>query len=138
MKFCWSAGTTAQIATGRDWPQQLAATRGLSDVLPCGRPGNPDSEDGWFITDWMDTARAQQALNFQHHSWDDMLEEMRNSAGWTRRLMMLIPPIARIYVKRQATYRHSSETYVDPWEAMRTRLGEPSPDHDVHRTAASL
>ena len=37
--------------------------------------GNPDSDTDWFVTDWMDTTRAQEALKFQHHSWPDMLAE---------------------------------------------------------------
>ena len=59
----------------------LAATRGLVDVLPEGRPGDPDSDDDWFVTDWMDTARAQQVLCFQRHPWPDMLAEMRAGRG---------------------------------------------------------
>ena len=62
----------------------LAATRGLRNVLPGGRPGDPGSDEDWFVTDWMDTGRAQQALSFQHHSWPDMLAEMRAATGWRR------------------------------------------------------
>ena len=47
-----------------------------------GRPGDPDSDADWFVTDWMDTARSQQVLSFQEHSWPYMLAEMRAAAGW--------------------------------------------------------
>ena len=40
----------------------LAATRGLTGALPKGRPGDPDNDDAWFVTEWMDTTRAQEAL----------------------------------------------------------------------------
>ena len=55
----------------------LASRAGMPGALPKGRPGNPDSDDDWFVTEWMDTTRAQEALQFQHHSWPDMLAEMR-------------------------------------------------------------
>lgn len=102
----------------------LAAAYGLPGVLPKGRPGNPDSDDDWFIIDWMDASRAQQALNFQHHSWPDMLAEMRAWAGWKRPFFRLFVPIAKLYTNRQAAYRNSAGEYADPWGAMRARLGE--------------
>lgn len=106
----------------------LAAARGLVDVLPGGRPGDPDSDDDWFVTDWMDTARAQQVLGFQHHSWPDMLTEMRATAGWRRYPMRLISPVARRFLKNRAAYRDAPGRYADPWGAIRVKLGEPRPD----------
>ena len=106
----------------------LAAARGLVDVLPAGRPGDPDSDDDWFITDWMDTVRSQEVLGFQHHSWPEMLAEMRAAAGWRRYPMRLISPLARSFLKSRAAYRDAPGRYADPWGAVRARLGEPGPD----------
>jgi D-erythronate 2-dehydrogenase len=106
----------------------LAAARGLNDVLPEGRPGDPDSDADWFITDWMDTTRAQQALSFQRHSWPDMLAEMRAAAGWRRYPMLLVAPLARFVLKRRAAYRNAPGRHADPWGAIASRLGQPSPD----------
>lgn len=106
----------------------LAAARGMAGALPAGRPGDPARDDGWFITDWMDADRAQQALSFQHHSWHDMLAEMRDQAGWKRYPMQLLAPLARTFVKRQSAYRNSPGRYADPWAAIRTRLGDPALD----------
>ena len=103
----------------------LAAAYGMDGVLPDGRPGNPDSDDDWFIIDWMDASRAQEALSFQHHSWPDMVSEMRARAGWKRHLLRLLVPAAKVYTKRQSAYRNSPGRYADPWGAMRARLGEP-------------
>jgi D-erythronate 2-dehydrogenase len=113
----------------------LAATRGMVDVLPVGRPGDPISDDDWFITEWMDTRRAQEALNFQHHSWQEMVEEMREAAGWTRRLVRFIAPLARAYVKRHDAYRNSEGSHAHPWGAIRVTLGEPGPDRDAYVTS---
>jgi nucleoside-diphosphate-sugar epimerase len=52
-----------------DLTPALVSALGMPGAVPPGRPGNPDSDDDWFVTDWMDTTRAQEALQFQHYSW---------------------------------------------------------------------
>jgi nucleoside-diphosphate-sugar epimerase len=121
-------GDESHLLRQGDVGKALAAARGLTDVLPEGRPGDPDSDEDWFITDWMDTTRAQQALSFQHHSWPDMLAEMRAAAGWRRYPMQLVAPLARFVLKRRAAYRNAPGRYADPWGAIGTRLGDPGPD----------
>lgn len=106
----------------------LAATRGLNDVLPGGRPGDPDSDEDWFVTDWMDTSHAQRVLGFQQHSWPDILAEMRAATGWRRYPMQLVAPLARLVLERRAAYRDAPGRYADPWDAFRRKLGEPRPD----------
>jgi D-erythronate 2-dehydrogenase len=123
------AGDDSHLHRQKDIGLALAAARGLSDVLPAGRPGDPDSDENWFVTDWMDTARAQQALSFQHHSWPDMLAEMHAAAGWRRYPMRLVGPLVRQLLKRRAAYRNTPGRYADPWGAIRAELGDPRPDH---------
>jgi nucleoside-diphosphate-sugar epimerase len=113
----------------------LAAAFGLSGVIPKGRPGNPDSDDDWFIIDWMDTSRAQEALNFQQHSWPDMIAEMRAWAGWRRPFVRLLAPVVRMYTKRQSAYRNWPGTYADPWSALSARLGDTRLDRPVSECA---
>jgi nucleoside-diphosphate-sugar epimerase len=128
------AGDDSHLHRQKDIGLALAAARGLPDVLPAGRPGNPDSDDDWFVTDWMDTARAQQMLSFQHHSWPDMLAEMHAAAGWRRYPMRLVGPLVRQLLKRQAAYRHAPGHYADPWGAIRAKLGDPRPDTAGHES----
>ncbi|OBA64750.1 oxidoreductase [Mycobacterium sp. 1100029.7] len=123
-------GDESHLLRQADVGQALAASRGLINVLPAGRPGNPDSDDDWYVTDWMDTARAQQALRFQRHSWPDMLAEMRVAAGWQRYPMRLISPIVRQFLKSRNAHRGSPGRYADPWGAIRSEFGEPGPDTD--------
>ena len=52
-----------------DLAPALVSALGMPGAIPPGRPGNPDSDTDWFVTDWMDTTRAQEALKFQHYSW---------------------------------------------------------------------
>lgn len=106
----------------------LAAARGMGGALPPGRPGDPERDDAWFITDWMDPARAQEALGFQHHSFGDMLAEMRDRVGWKRYPFGVIAPLARFYVARQGAYRNTPGRYADPWPAIAARLGDPGLD----------
>ncbi|QLL06907.1 NAD-dependent epimerase/dehydratase family protein [Mycobacterium vicinigordonae] len=106
----------------------LAAARGLEDVLPGGRPGDPDSDEDWFVTDWMDTTHAQRVLAFQHHRWPDMLTEMRAATGWRQHPMRLMAPLVRLILKRRAAYRNAPGRYANPWGAIRAKLGEPRPD----------
>ncbi|HEX4559732.1 MAG TPA: NAD(P)-dependent oxidoreductase [Mycobacterium sp.] len=127
-------GDESHLLQQGDVGKALAAARGLVDVLPGGRPGDPDSDEDWFVTDWMDTTRAQQALSFQHHTWPDMVAEMRAAAGWRRYPMRLISPVARHFLKRRAAYRNAPGRYADPWGATRTELGDPRPDIREHAT----
>lgn len=59
--------------TQGDIAAAVAGAMGLVGAVPIGRRGNPDSDDDWFATDWMDTTRAQEVLKFQHFSFPDML-----------------------------------------------------------------
>jgi hypothetical protein len=76
----------------------LAAALGVLGGA-AGAAGTPTATD-WFVTDWMDTTRAQEALKFQHHSWPDMLAELRAEpdGSYPGRL---IAPVARAVMKRQ-------------------------------------
>src|SRR6202012_4185015 len=53
-------GDESHLLRQSDVGKALAATRGLVDVLPPGRPGDPQRDDDWYGTDWMDTTRAPQ------------------------------------------------------------------------------
>jgi hypothetical protein len=106
----------------------LSAALGVPSALPEGQPGNPESDSDWFVTDWMDTTRAQEALGFQRHSWPDMVAELQAQAGWNRYPGRLIAPIARGFLQWRCAYWKAPGQYADPWGAIRAKLGEPAPD----------
>ncbi len=106
----------------------LAATRGLKNGMPSGRRGNPNSDDDWFLTDWMDTTRAQAALGFQHRSWPDMLDGAARHAGTSKYLLRIAAPLVRAILKRRSAYWKQPGQYADPWGAIRRKIGDPSPD----------
>jgi nucleoside-diphosphate-sugar epimerase len=111
-----------------DVAPSFAAALGLVDGLPAGLKGDPEDDDSWFNTDWMDTARAQKALDYQHHSWADMLIEASDKMGWKRGLLRAVSPIARVITTRRAAYYGSTQTYADPWTAIAEKWADPRPD----------
>jgi nucleoside-diphosphate-sugar epimerase len=121
-------GDDSHMLRQEDVGPALAAALGLPGVLPKGRPGDPADDDGWFLTDWLDTARAQEALDFQRHTWPDMLAEMGARMGWKRYPLRPIVPLARLFLARRSAYRDAPGRYADLWGAIRARLGEPGLD----------
>ncbi|QZT61416.1 NAD-dependent epimerase/dehydratase family protein [Mycolicibacterium austroafricanum] len=106
----------------------LAESRGLKGGLVPGRNGDPNSDEDWFVTDWMDTRRAQEALQFQHYSWQDMLDEARRRAGASRYVLPVFAPLVRAILKRRSAYWKQPGQYADPWAAIKRKIGDPSPD----------
>lgn len=88
-----------------DVSRDMTAALGLRDAVPPARRGDPDADETWFATDWMDTDRAQEALRFQHHSWPDLLAEVRRGAGPLRPAMRLVSPLLRLVLARNNARR---------------------------------
>ena len=88
----------------------------------------------WFVTDWMDATRAQEALEFQHYSWSDMMAELSAKFWFMRYWGRLLAPIVRQLMKRRSAYWNAPGQYADPWGAIRAKLGEPDPDKLYDRT----
>lgn len=120
-------GDTSHRLRQGDIASSLAGAMGLVGGLAEGLPGDPDSDTGWFATDWMDTTRSQEALCFQHHSWPDMLEETARKAGPARHLIRLAAPLTHEFFKRRAPYYRSGNQYADPWGAVEAKWGDPRP-----------
>jgi nucleoside-diphosphate-sugar epimerase len=117
-----------------DLAPALVSALGMPGAIPPGRPGDPNSDTDWFVTDWMDTTRAQEALQFQHHSWSDVMAELSAKFWWTRYWGRLLAPIVREVMKRRSAYGNAPGQYADPWGAIRAKLGEPAPDKPYDRS----
>lgn len=105
----------------------MAAALGLVNGLPAGLPGNPDRDEDWFNTDWMDSSRAQEALRFQHHSWPDMLAETAARAGAQRYLLRAVAPLARAVLRTRSPYHRKDQRFADPWQAIADKWSDPRP-----------
>lgn len=105
-----------------------AAAMGLVGGVPAGRRGDPDDDDAWFATDWMDSAEAQAILGHQHHSWPQLLAETAEKAGWKRYPLRMIAPLAREFLKRRSPYYGQPGRYADPWAAVCRKWGRADAD----------
>lgn len=103
----------------------ITAAMGMPGALPSGRTGDPEDDDGWFATDWMDTTTAQNLLGHQHYSWPQMLAETAETAGWKRYPLRVISPLAHLFLTRRSPYYRQPGRYADPWEAVRRKWGDP-------------
>jgi nucleoside-diphosphate-sugar epimerase len=112
----------------------LAAAMGLAGVLPRGLAGDPNDDSTWFATDWMDTARSQEVLDYQRHSWPDLLAEIAGRADRLRPLLRLAAPLARQILRRRSGYYGSGRVYADPWGAIEAKWGDPRPDAESKRS----
>ena len=105
-----------------------AAALGLVGGIPVGRKGDPNDDDAWFATDWMDTTTAQEILGHQHHSWPQLLAETAGKSGWKRYPLRLIAPVAREFLKRRSPYYRQPGRYANPWEVVRRKWGRAEAD----------
>lgn len=105
----------------------MAAAMGLAGGVSAGLPGNPDRDEDWYHTDWMDCRRAQELLDYQRHSWPQLLAEVAERAGAKRHLLRLAAPLARVLLQRRSAYYGSGRQYADPWGAIAAKWGDPRP-----------
>ncbi len=98
-----------------DIAPSTAAAMGLVGGIPAGRRGNPDNDADWFGTDWMDTTRSMEALDFQRITWPQLLAETAAQMGWRRHAARVIAPLAHAMLKRRSPYRRYPGRYADPW-----------------------
>jgi nucleoside-diphosphate-sugar epimerase len=99
----------------------MAAAMGLVGGIPTGRKGNPDNDADWFGTDWMDTTRSTEALDFQRISWPQLLAETAARMGWRRHPARVIAPLAHALLQRRSPYRRYPGRYADPWGVIKAK-----------------
>jgi nucleoside-diphosphate-sugar epimerase len=58
-----------------------------------------------YCTDWLDTAASQALLQYQRHSFADIIAEFRALVGWRRPLIHLLSPLIRRQIARLAPPR---------------------------------
>jgi nucleoside-diphosphate-sugar epimerase len=111
-----------------DIAPSMAAAMGLVGGIPTGRKGDPNIDEDWFGTDWMDTTRSAEALNFQRISWPQLLAETAERMGLRRYPTRLGAPLARALLKRNGPYFRYPGRYADPWGVITAKWNDPRPD----------
>ncbi|MCG3221217.1 MAG: NAD(P)-dependent oxidoreductase, partial [Candidatus Heimdallarchaeota archaeon] len=53
-------------------------------MLPEAVFREPKTKDGWYYTNWLDTDESQKLLDYQHHTFDDFLEEVQDKVRYSR------------------------------------------------------
>jgi nucleoside-diphosphate-sugar epimerase len=118
-------GDSSHRTTQSAVASETAAAMGLVGGVPAGRPGDPGDDRSWFVTDWMDTERSQQVLDFQRHSLPVMHAQTSAAVGWRRAPLRLVAPIVWAALKSQSPYRGMGGHFADPWRAIDRCWGDP-------------
>ena len=65
---------------------------------------HPKNDDDYWYTDYMDTEETQRLLNFQNHSFEDYLRDVRKQFGWRLFFTRLLSPIIGWFVLMCSPY----------------------------------
>jgi UDP-glucose 4-epimerase len=57
-----------------------------------------------FATDWLDTEESQRLLQYQYHTLDDYVRDMKAFLGFRRHLVRLTRPVVRYWLLKQSPY----------------------------------
>jgi len=121
-------GDATHLIRQRDIGRAITAALSIPGTMPPTRPGDPGDDAAWYGTDWMDTARSQQLLQFQTVSFDELMAQVSAHVGWPRHLLRPLVPAIRLFMNRMTPYRRRSGVYAQPWEFAQERWEQPLPD----------
>ena len=82
----------------------------------------------------MDTTRSQEVLDYQRHSWPELLAEIAGRTGGLRPLLRLAAPLARQILRRRSGHYRSGRVYADPGGAIEAKWGDPRPESESKRS----
>ena len=78
---------------------------GPFEALGVGRlPDEVFSKESKHGGDWMDTAESQELLQYQRHSFNDFLGQVRSEAGCKRPIIRLLGPLIRAAITRRSPF----------------------------------
>jgi nucleoside-diphosphate-sugar epimerase len=120
-------GDESHVLTHGAVQDDCYAAVGLGRIGPSvNRPGNPDDDNAWGLTDWFDTTESQRALGYQDHRWDQTMEWIADSLGSKRQMARLVGPIGRSALRAHAARENRRDgigQFADPWMVVRRRYG---------------
>ncbi len=62
-----------------------------------------------FATDWLDTTESQQLLQYQRHTLDDYVQDMKARLGHRRHLVRAFRPLVRYVLLKQSPYYQAGQ-----------------------------
>ncbi len=90
-------GNECQI-TYRQFLTGMFAVMGLGELPEQAFTTRP------YVTDWLDTAESQAALQYQQRTFSDILREVEAKSGLQRRMIPLVRPLIHQYLLRMSPY----------------------------------
>lgn len=87
----------------RDFITRLMDVAGVG-ALPDAAFRMPKNDSDWYYTDFVDSEEAQQLLNYQRHTFDDYLEELREALGARRHIARIFRPGTRFLLSALSPY----------------------------------
>lgn len=66
----------------------------------------PMNDADWFYVGWMDTEQSQNLLQYQKHTLEDFLEDLKDLLGWKRKIFRLSSPLIKKYLELKSPYRN--------------------------------
>ncbi|MFX0168982.1 MAG: NAD-dependent epimerase/dehydratase family protein [Candidatus Hodarchaeota archaeon] len=87
----------------REFVAKILTAMGLG-MLPESAFRVATKPDEWFYTDWVDTTESQQLLEYQHHTYDQYLDDLKRAIGFKRHLARLFRGLAKKRLLAQSPY----------------------------------
>jgi nucleoside-diphosphate-sugar epimerase len=91
-------GASCQV-TYREYVTRLLAAMGIGAL-----PDAAFRAGARYATDWLDTTDSQKLLRYQRHSFDDIVRAVAVNAGWKRRAVAAVRPLARLALLWMSPY----------------------------------
>lgn len=60
--------------------------------------------EDWYYTDWVDTTESQQLLQYQQHTYDQYIDDLKHTIGFKRHLARLFGGLAKKRLLAQSPY----------------------------------
>lgn len=73
-------------------------------MLPEAVFKEPETEDDWYYTNWLNTEESQKLLNYQHHTLEDFLGEIGRKIKYASFFTFLLRPFIRKYLIKKSPY----------------------------------
>ncbi len=83
---------------------------GMLDAMGLGTLSDRAFTSRAWPCDWIDSTDAQQLLDYQHHSFADIMEEVRHRTRVARPWIRAVSPIARWFILRGSPYLRESRS----------------------------
>jgi nucleoside-diphosphate-sugar epimerase len=118
-KILMIAGDESCVMLQQDMMDDVMEAMGIGRLgNSVALPGDPQDDNGWFITDWFDTSESRALLDFQQHTWQQTLGDLAAALGRQRFVNRCAGPLLRPVLRRSAAAQRRRDQrgkYADPW-----------------------